>query len=67
MDVPTFERCAGAGTTLPESERGEIESLLSAGQGEVGSDLLRAIHGANRWVEQEAVAEETLGLLAAGT
>lgn len=64
MDVATFERCADAGIPLPGSEREEIELLLSASSGDIGSDLLRAICDAKRWVEQEAVAEETLGLRA---
>ena len=62
MDVATFERFVAAGLPLPEGEREEIESLLSTPPGDVGSDLLRAIRDAGRWVEQESVAEEVLGL-----
>jgi hypothetical protein len=57
MDVPTFERFADAGLPLPDGEREEIAALLAAAPGEAASDLLRAIHDAGRWVEQETVAE----------
>jgi hypothetical protein len=36
--------------------------LLATAPGEVGADLLGAIRNAERWVEQETVAEEILGL-----
>ena len=62
MDVSTFERFVGAGLALPDGEREEIESLLSASAGALGGDLLVAIRDAGRWIEQETVAEEVLGL-----
>jgi hypothetical protein len=34
--------------------------LLATAPGEVGADLLGAIRNAERWVEQETVAEELL-------
>ncbi len=46
----------------PEGEREEIKSLLSASSGEVATELLGTIRDAERWVEQETVAEEVLGL-----
>ena len=62
MDVQTFKRFQTAGLPLPEGEREEIKSLLSASSGEVATELLGAIRDAERWVEQETVAEEVLGL-----
>jgi Wadjet protein JetD, C-terminal len=62
MDVPTFERFAHAGLPLPDGELEEIDSLLAEPSAAVGTDLLGAIRGAKRWVEQETVAEELLGL-----
>ena len=62
MDVETFERFAAAGLPLPECEREEIESVLSASPDALGGDLLGAIRDAGRWIEQETVAEEVLGL-----
>lgn len=62
MDVPTFERFAQVGLPLPDGEIEEIDSLLAKPSAEVGTDLLGAILDAKRWVEQESVAEEMLGL-----
>jgi hypothetical protein len=66
MDVGTFERFVDQGQQLPEGERAEIASLITRAPGEVGTDLLRVIHEAGRWVEQESVAEEVLGLRGGG-
>jgi len=62
MDVATFERFVGDGLPLPDGELEEIEALRSVSAGDVGSDLLLAIRDARRWVEQETVAEDVLGL-----
>jgi hypothetical protein len=62
MDVATFERCAAAALPLPAGEREQIESLVSFSEEEVCADLLKAICAAGQWIEQEAVAEEVLGL-----
>jgi hypothetical protein len=62
MDVPTFERFVDAGLPLPDGEREEIAALLASSPGEAASELLRAIHEAGRWVEQETVAEQLLHL-----
>lgn len=62
MDAATFERFVDEGLPLPEGERDELAGLLAASPGEVGADLLRAVHEAGRWVEQESVAEGVLGL-----
>ncbi len=61
MDPATFERFVDRGLPLAAGEAEEIESLLAASPGEAAGDLLHAIHGAGRWVEQETVAEEVLG------
>ncbi len=62
MDVPTFEQCATVALPLPDSECGEIDRLLAASDAQVGSDLLRTLRQSRRWLEQEAVAEEVLGV-----
>jgi len=62
MDVSTFERCATLALPLPDSECDEIDRLLAASDGQVGSDLLRTLRQSRQWLEQEAVAEEVLGV-----
>jgi hypothetical protein len=60
MDVRTFESCRSSGLPLSPGEAEDIQRVISASVDEVGSDLLRAILKARRWVEQEAVAEQVL-------
>jgi len=62
MDVATFKLCASAALPLPDGECEEIDRLLSATDGEVCTDLLRAIRQSRQWLEQEAVAEVVLGV-----
>ena len=50
MDAAMFEQCKAAGLPLPPGEREEIEALISAAPGEVGSDLLRAIRDSGVWI-----------------
>lgn len=62
MDEATYRRHAPLGQPLPAEEREEVRALAAASPGEVGSGLLQAMSDAGRWVEQETVAEEVLGL-----
>jgi len=64
MDPETFDRFAPEGLPLPAGEAQEIEALITASPADPATDLLRAIRVAERWVEQESVAEEVLGLRA---
>jgi hypothetical protein len=60
MDVRTFESCRSSGLPLSPVEAENIRRVISASVDEIGSDLLRAILKAGRWIEQEAVAEQVL-------